>query len=103
MTKKSSQFKIRLDEDSLEAFKAAAEAKGLEPSKCIRDLMAAFAAAVEQHGARNVIWPAELDYFPAQSAREQRYDNKITTFKVAEDEPSTYGGPPEDQDQQDSA
>jgi len=92
MDKKNSQFKIRLSADELDRFKAAAEAKGLEPSKAIRDLMAAFAQAVEEHGARNVIWPVELDHFPAdaKSAKELRYEGRIVELKVA-DADQRYG------------
>lgn len=99
MEKKASQFKIRIAEEDLAAFKSAALGLGLEPTKAIRDLMVALSTAVETHGARAVVWPPELDHFPAgvRSAQQIRFEaGGSPALEAAEDTPDTYAaGPPE--------
>lgn len=86
MSKKTKQFPIRIDEDNLVTFKAAAEARGMEPTKVIRDLMAAYAKAVDKHGPR-LIWPAEFAHFAPQSKIINYQEEQDHYLKVAEEDP----------------
>ena len=82
--KKTGQFKIRIDEDALAAFKSAAEARGLEPTKAIRDMMSAYAAATIEHGAR-VIWPPQFAHFAPGSRIVYETAEAAPVRMVAED------------------
>ena len=82
--KKSTQFQIRIDPDVLSAFKLAVEARGLEPSKAMRDMMAAYAEAAVEHGDR-LIWPPQFAHFAPGSRIVYETAEAAPVRMVAED------------------